>query len=214
MPADGSARLRPGRVEPREIAELRSLKVRHPELASAVDMQIELAELQRPRPQQAQDPTPSTSESEVAARMARGERLVDFDDLLIDWSDFRLVFRQTGRHPPSSRGDRHVRSDALQELARNGDRVEPLARDYYAAHGTSDRLHAAARLRARNDRRGAGLALKPFLARCAEVWGPRVPMKDWRRGWCPLCGLYPDFATIVRRRPLADLWTMHGALAA
>ena len=28
-----------------------------------------------------------------------------------------------------------------------------------------------------------GLAMKPFLARCAEVWGPRVPLKEWRRGW-------------------------------
>ena len=41
------------------------------------------------------------------------------------------------------------------------------------------------------------LAMKPFLARCAEVWGPRVPLNQWRRGWCPLCGLYPDFATII-----------------
>ena len=95
MPTDGFARLRPGRVEPREVAELRALKTSHPELAAAVDMQIALAELQRRVHGRLRTPLPQRQESEIAARVARGERLIDFDDLLIEWSDFRLVFRQT-----------------------------------------------------------------------------------------------------------------------
>ena len=35
------------RAEPREVAELKQLKIDHPELASAIDMQIELVDMQR-----------------------------------------------------------------------------------------------------------------------------------------------------------------------
>jgi len=45
------------------------------------------------------------------------------------------------------------------------------------------------------------LALRPFLARCAEALIQRTDLADWRQGRCPFCGWEPDFAVIT---PNAD----------
>ena len=86
---------RPVRQEPREIVELRSLRTAHPELADAVDMQIELVTHQRRL--QARTPTPvlTLSRTVVAARLEQGERLVDFEALPLDWSAARQADRAT-----------------------------------------------------------------------------------------------------------------------
>ena len=62
-------------------------------------MQIELAELQRRVHSRLRTPLPQRHESEVAARIARGERLVDFDDLLDRVVRFPAGFPADGRHP-------------------------------------------------------------------------------------------------------------------
>ena len=213
MPADPPARLRPGRVEPREIAELRALKMRHPELASAVDMQIELAELQRRVHGRLRTPLPQRHESEVAARIARGERLIDFDDLLIEWSDFRLVFRQTADILHRAGVIEHYDQTALQELARNGNRMEPLARDYFARTAHPDHYTPPPDSEPGMIDDVLALALKPFLARCAEVWGPRVPIEGLAARMVSALRPLSRFRDDHKRRPLSDLRTMHGALA-
>jgi len=45
------------------------------------------------------------------------------------------------------------------------------------------------------------LALRPFLARCAEALAQRVDLGGWHHGHCPVCGWEPDFAVIT---PSAD----------
>ena len=40
------------------------------------------------------------------------------------------------------------------------------------------------------------LAMRPFLARCAEALLPRLELSDWRQPCCPLCGGEPEFAFI------------------
>ncbi len=140
---------------------------------------------------------PQRQEPEVAARIARGERLIDFDDLLIEWSDFRLVFRQTADILHRAGVIESSDQAALQDLVRTGHRVEPLARDYYERTAHPDRYAPPAETEPGMIDEVLSLSMKPFLARCAEVWGPRVPLDQWRRGWCPLCGLYADFGTIT-----------------
>ena len=41
------------------------------------------------------------------------------------------------------------------------------------------------------------LALRPFLARCAEALTPQVDLASWNHGHCPICGWEPDFAVIT-----------------
>jgi formate dehydrogenase maturation protein FdhE len=41
------------------------------------------------------------------------------------------------------------------------------------------------------------LALRPFLARCAEALSPQVDLGSWNHGHCPICGWETDFAVIT-----------------
>jgi FdhE protein len=40
------------------------------------------------------------------------------------------------------------------------------------------------------------LAMRPFLARCAEALLPRLELSGWRQPYCPLCGGEPELAYI------------------
>jgi FdhE protein len=195
---------RPARHEPREVAELKQLKAAQPDLAAAVDMQLALIEMQRRI--QARMPLPwiQADAGWLSAQLAAGRPLVSFGDIPLDWTDFRLTFRQTA--------DILLRFEALDArdhrtivaLAREGNALEPVVTHWYAATSRLDEPPApggAPRLPP-----GAPdtldhvfvLAIRPFLARCAEVLAERMDLSAWTRGRCPFCGWEPDFAVITR----------------
>ena len=107
-----------------------------------------------------------------ATQQAAGRPLVRFGDIPLDWTDFRLTLRQTA--------DILHRFDALERaeyeqivaLARDGNALEPLVSQWYDATSGVEDGDAAAALP-----EGAPasldqvlvLALRPFLARCAEA---------------------------------------------
>jgi hypothetical protein len=107
---------------------------------------------------------------EWLAAAGGGRPLVRFADIPLEWSDFRLTFRQTAdilqRFEALERAD----YDKIVALGRDGNALEPLV-----SRGTSA-VGRRAGQRPRHARRGrpAGLdqvlvlALRPFLARCAE----------------------------------------------
>ena len=94
-PRVGTSNVRAPRAEPREIVELRQLKLEQPELAAAVDMQIALVEIQRRV--QARVPLPwiQPDPAWLAAQQAAGRPAVRFGDIPLEWSDLRLTLRQT-----------------------------------------------------------------------------------------------------------------------
>ena len=202
---------RPGRVEPREIVELRALKTQHPELAGAVAMQIELVELQRRMQARMTTPFVQRDEAFVEGRMRSGERLVDFADVQLDWSDFRLVFRQTGdvlrRYEVLDTAD-HA---AIQLLARDGDRLQAVTTDYYNRTPRPDAAIPADASHPAMLDQVLGVALRPFLARCADVWMTRLDPADWNRPWCLLCGGEPEFAVLPSG---GDRWLICGRCTA
>lgn len=176
------------------------MRVAHPELAPAVDMQIELIDLHRriqgrlTTPLGALPPAP-----EVEQRLRSGRRLVEATELPEGSADFRLIFRQIAdllrRYDMLDPAD----YDVLQRLGRNGDRLDAEARAYYIRtdRSTSRETSAAP----------AGdlpaiveqvflLALRPFLSRSAEVWATRADLTCWGRGSCPYCGSEPDFGVL------------------
>jgi hypothetical protein len=181
----------PRRVEPREIAELRLLKAAQPELAAAADMQIELIQAQRRV--QVRVPLPAAAFSPGGLTWPRpdGRPLLQFDDLPIDWTDFRLMLRQTAdilrRFETLDSAD-YKRIQALAHEA--PDIRPPVARWYNAAAGTppapDEEMLDQVLL----------LAMRPFLARCAEGLLPGMDLSDWHRPDCPLCGGEPEFAWI------------------
>jgi len=183
-----------GRAEPRDVTELKQLKQAHPELSSAIDMQLALLDLQRRI--QSRVATPLLSYDEVKARrLATGQRLVDFTEMPLDWSDFRLAFRQTldvlRRFGAVEESDHAT----LQSLVRDGSRIEPIARDYYERTAAPARAAGATPESTMLDTVLA-LSMRPFLARCCDVWVGRLDLSIWQRAWCPICGGEPDFAAV------------------
>jgi FdhE protein len=188
---------RPARPDSREVAELRELRTAHPELAQAVDMQLELVELFRRMTLRI--PTPPTQPSRVTleGRLARGARLLELEDLPLDWSDVRFTFRQAT--DILARNDSLEPSDheQLASLVRDAGGLEALIRDWYAetAHGPQPARTNPQRHPMFDD--VAGLALRPFFARTLEVTARGVAVDLWQRSWCPYCGGQPDLAVVV-----------------
>ena len=191
---------RPVRSEPREIVELRQLKTDQPELADAVDMQIALVEAQRRI--QARVPLPRlqpTAEWLTSQREA-GRPAVRFEDIPLDWSDFRLLLRQTAdvlaRFQTIDRADH----EQIVALTRDGHRLEPLVINWYLATSKVDPSQQPPRLPADAPEaveQALLLAIRPFLLRCAESLLQRPEFVEWHHRTCPICGWEPDFAVVL-----------------
>ena len=121
------------RAEPREIVELRQLKTAQPDLASAVDMQIALVEIQRrvqarvPLPWIQPDPT------WLAAQQVAGRPAVRFGDIPLEWSDLRLTLRQTADTLQRYEALERAEHEAIVALTRSGDQLQPLVTQWYLA---------------------------------------------------------------------------------
>ncbi len=180
--------------------ELKSLKTAQPDLASAIDMQIALLDMQRRVQSRVPLPWIETDAAWLRSQYAAGRAVVRFADIPIDWSDFRLTLRQTTdilRRFDALEPDDHR---AIVELGRDSG-FEPLVKRWYEA--TSGVNGDDPKVRAHDDA-PAGLdqvlvlALRPFLARCAEVLMQRTDLPPWTHGHCPYCGWEPDFSVITR----------------
>jgi hypothetical protein len=179
--------------------ELKQLKAAQPELTVAVDMQLALVEMQRRVQSRVPLPWIQVDPGWVRTQQASGRPIVRFNDIPLEWSDFRLTFRQTGdilrRHDALEPPD-HA---AVVALSRDGHRLEPLVARWYAAtsgvDGSDPRDRLPADLPSGLDQILV-LALRPFLARCAEALA-RTELGPWHHGHCPFCGWEPDFAVIT-----------------
>lgn len=191
---------RPARPAPPDIAELRALRAAHPELAPAIDLQIELVESQRRL--QARVPTPVVPLTATAAaeRLSGGHRLLELAEVSLDWSDFRLAIRQTAdilRRHENLDADDHAR---IVELARDGKSIEDQLTAWYRESSVppSQRGAVGARehLPASLDQVFT-LAIRPFLARAVDVASQGVKLDAWHEPWCPFCGAEPEFAILT-----------------
>jgi hypothetical protein len=197
----------PTRNEPREIAELRQLKEGQPDLGDAIDLQIELLQLQRRI--QVRVPLPSIRlETDYLNGLLPKGPILQFDHLPIDWSDVRFLLRAT-----ASAMRMH---DALEEadfrrvdaLGRDASRLPVVLRSWYDAARPGG---------AAIDPDGAGLeavlqqAMRPILTRCADAILARTDLAGWRHHICPLCGGEPDLAVIT---PAAERLLICGRCAA
>ena len=95
VPADPEPPLRAPRAEPRQIVELRALRVSHPELADAVDMHLELLELERRIRLRVTLPMLELNEQVIARHQAEARPILRFEDIPLDLTDLRLMVRQT-----------------------------------------------------------------------------------------------------------------------
>jgi formate dehydrogenase maturation protein FdhE len=194
-------RTRAPRPESRELTELRQLKVLHPELGDAVDLHVALLELQRRVQARVPMPWVEFSADWLKRQHEAGRPLLRFEDIPLDWTDFRLVFRQTA--DVLRRFDALEASDyqAIQSMSRDGNALEPLAVRWFNATAAPERLNetlpptSSASAEALDQ--VLALAMRPFLERCADVVQQRADFSTWTHAHCPLCGGEPEFAVIV-----------------
>jgi formate dehydrogenase maturation protein FdhE len=190
----------PSRHESRDILELRRLRVAHPELEPAVDLQLGLLDLQRRVKSRVPLPV-SALQVRSDEALAAGRPLLAFGELPLEWSDFRLALRETA--------DLLLRFDVLEAadhqrlllLSRDGHQLEPLVKAWFAHALSSAGRTETASSRSPDDAarfdQVFSLALRPFLMRCAEGLLPRLDLSLWTHGYCPLCGGDPELAVLV-----------------
>jgi formate dehydrogenase formation protein len=190
---------RPPRAETREIAELKQLRIAQPELASAVDMQIALVDMQRRVQGRVPLPWIQASAEWLLSQQAAGRPIVRFQDIPLEWTDFRLTFRQTADILRRFEALEPADHQTIVALGREGHALEPIVERWYGETSGVD----GANPHERPADRPAGLdqvlvlAIRPFLARCAEVLMQKADLSGWRHGHCPYCGWEPDFAVIT-----------------
>ena len=194
--------VRPPRAETREITELKQIKASQPELASAVDMQVALVDMQRRVQGRVPLPWIQADSAWMKAQHQAGRPIVRFTDIPLDWSDFRLTLRQTAdvlRRFEALEGAEH---EQIVTLVREGNALEPLVRNWYDAtsgiHGTRA-SHAAPILQGMPPSldQVLVLAIRPFLTRCVEALTQSADLSAWTHGHCPFCGWEADFAVIA-----------------
>lgn len=170
------------------------LRAAHPELAPAIDLQRGLLEVQRrvlPRiplpPRLLTTPAPLPP--------AAGTAVVTFEDLPLDWTDFRWLVRETA---DLLRRFDELSADAarrLLELSREAGALQDLAERWFRAR-VSPRMDPGEPLPPEYDAVFA-LAFRPYLARCAAALGPRLSLDTWQRGTCPVCAGEPELAVLA-----------------
>ena len=183
----------PQRSESREIAELRRLKQEQPDLGSAVDLQIELLQLQRRVQTRVSLPSIRLDRDYLNEQLAKPP-VLRFEHLPLDWSDVRFVLRSTAAamrtHDALDGGDFR----RVEALCRDSDRLPAVVKSWYESPiSGSAAIHPDA----------AGLepvllqAMRPFLTKSAEAIMAKTNLAGWVHGTCPLCAGDPDFAVIT-----------------
>ena len=200
MAEPGERPPRPARGDTREAAELRALKELHPELGDAVDMQLELNELQRRIQGRVPLPALELSPEILVRHNAEARPVLSFETIPLELTDLRLMVRQTA--------DVLRRFGALDDA--DFQRVQAVGRDMTLVTVVSQWYRSGAERHVVAIGRSAEvpevdpvldqvftLAMRPFLSRCAEVLQQRSDLSVWVHSHCPLCGGEPDFAVIT-----------------
>ncbi len=201
MPPVSGPRPQSTRDEVREVTELKRLKALQPELAEAADLHLALLEVHRRVQARAAVPWMEFSPDRVRRAQDEGTPLLRFADLPLDWTEFRLVFRQTAdvlRRFDALESDDHR---AIQAVSRDGNALDPFVVRWFNATAAPGTAGAAPPSKAPVSQDAMdqvlALAMRPFLERCVELIQQRVDFTAWRRGFCPLCGGEPEFAVLT-----------------
>ena len=184
--------------------ELRAIRQAHPELADAVDLHLELLEVERRIQGRVPLPMLALGDRGMARHQAEGRPVLRFEDIPLDLTDLRLMVRQTAdvlrRFGALEEGDYHE----VQTLGRDMKLLTVVAEWYRSAAEPQAAAAGAQASRGSAFQGGNGMlgqvliqAMRPFLSRCAEVLQQRSDLGLWTHPHCALCGGEPDFAVIT-----------------
>lgn len=164
-------------------------------------MHIALVLLQRRVQSRVSIPSLAPDEAQLRRHVAERRPILTFEDIPLDWTDVRLMLRQTVDILHEFESLDAEATATLQAIAREPERFQQIVRAWYVSGGER---RAAEAIEA--DETGMldqvlALAMRPFLARCAETLLPQLDLTGWDAAHCPLCGGEPELAFIT---PAAD----------
>lgn len=192
-------RPRPERADSPELAAFRQLKASHPELAGAVDMQVEIVVMQHRVQARLSTPWLEFDTTWLTRRLAEGRPLLRFEEIPFDWGEFRTLFRQVvevlRRYELLEPADLSV----IQQMIKAGRPTREDVAAWYSAAASRGAGHPA-EAPAEPETLGQVLALtaRPFLARTVETLHQRVNLAPWTRPYCPFCGGEAELAILLR----------------
>ena len=189
-----------------DVGAARRCGEQHPELADAVDLHLELLELERRIQGRVPLPFLELNETILARHQAEAKPILRFEDIPLDLTDLRLMVRQTADvlrrfgALDEARPSRGAGARPRHEAAR-GRRAwyRSVAEQHVASVGVPHDSAPTPNAAAEGGMIGQVLtqAMRPFLSRCAEVLQQRSDLGVWTHSHCALCGGEPDFAVIT-----------------
>ena len=192
-------RPRPERADSPELAAFRQLKLAQPELAGAVDMQVEIVVMQRRVQARLSTPWLEFDAAWLARQLTEGQPMLRFEEIPFDWGEFRTLFRQV--FEVLRRYDLLEPADLneVQQLIRTGRPTREDVAAWYEETASRQRGRPAAQP-AHAEAVGQILALtaRPFLARTIETLHQRVDLAPWTRPYCPFCGGDAELSLLLR----------------
>jgi FdhE protein len=193
---------RPSRSDSREAIELRALKERQPELSDAINMHLELLDVQRRVQGRMTIPHIELGADSVKRHQDEARPLLRFEEIPLEPSDLRLVVRQTAEIMRRFGALEDADYQQIQNLGRDMTLIEVIGRWYRAGadkHAVSMGTRPAAPPETDSGMldQVLTLAMRPFLSRCAEVVQQRAELALWTHSHCALCGGEPDFSVIT-----------------
>jgi hypothetical protein len=129
----------------------------------------------------------------LGERLARGETLLRYEEIALDWGELRRLLRDVSE---LLRRFGMMETEDVQRvhaLTRESQALEPLVRWWYESMASPERAGDAPLEGAENFEHALLLAMRPFLSRSAEVLLARVDCSVWTRAVCPMCGGHPEF---------------------
>jgi FdhE protein len=192
------SRPRPERADTPQLAAFRRLKVAQPELATAVDMQVELVVLQQRVQSRVSTPWLDFDAGWLARRLGEGVPILRFQEVPFDFGELRVMFRQVTevlrRYDVLEPGD----YESLQAIIRRGRPESADAAAWFNAAAVRPRLPQEAT----PDTPEAftqvlTVSARPFLGRAVESLHSRVDLAPWNRPYCPYCGGDPELAVMT-----------------
>ena len=144
-------------------------------------------------------PQPRLSQAEVDERLRQGVPLLEWQALSLDWSALQNLFREVAAVASEYYKAESRDFESLQEIASDTSFLQEATRAWYKGESLS--LLAADR--SLSEKLLAAVihsAVRPFLVAHSEAMLGLVDQEQWRRGYCPICGGKPDFASLDKER--------------
>lgn len=172
----------------RILEQLRLGRANLPDWAEVLDLQIALLEAQieaaAPKVQAQLDG------EEATQRRQSGLALISSRELRLDWDAFSALYRRVCQISAEHRADL---ADSFRTLEKVPDEEPEKLQSWASRFMVENRLSEDA----------SGLTtfvlthtLRPFLRRYAQAYASLVDEAGWKRGYCPVCGGEPDFASL------------------